>query len=70
MQKEKKQKHVINDDGSLYYGNRICIPSARELRKSIFIEAHNSPYVTHSGNTKIYQDLKIYYWWPSMKRES
>ena len=32
-------------------------------------EAHNSLLSTHSGSTKMYQDLKQAYWWTRMKRE-
>ena len=69
VQEGKKQKHVISDDGYLYYGNRVCVPNIGELKQSILTEAHNSPYVMHPGSTKMYQDLKMHYWWPGMKRD-
>ena len=32
-------------------------------------EAHGSKFAIHPGNTKMYQDVKQTFWWPSMKRE-
>ncbi|XP_021631842.1 uncharacterized protein LOC110629236 [Manihot esculenta] len=66
VQEERKQKHVISDDGYLYYGNIICVPNIGELKQSILTEAHNSPYVIHPDSTKMYQDLKAHYWWPRL----
>lgn len=52
---------MISDDGYLYYSKRICVPNTGELKQSILIEAHNSPYAMHPGSTKMYQDLKVHY---------
>lgn len=38
-----------------------------ELRKEILNEAHQTQYTVHLGNTKMYQDLKKF-WWKGMKR--
>nr|CAD1831733.1 unnamed protein product [Ananas comosus var. bracteatus] len=32
-------------------------------------EAHQSPYSIHPDGTKMYQDLKVHYWWPGMKKD-
>jgi hypothetical protein len=32
-------------------------------------KAHESRFAAHPGSTKMYKDLKDYYWWPSMKKE-
>ncbi|KAL2237203.1 UNVERIFIED_CONTAM: Transposon Tf2-11 polyprotein [Sesamum indicum] len=31
-------------------------------------EAHYAPYAMHPGSTKMYRDLRPYYWWPTMKK--
>ncbi|XP_043811679.1 uncharacterized protein LOC110607815 [Manihot esculenta] len=69
VQEGKKQKHVIRDDGYLYYEGRICVQNVDDLRKNILEEAHSSSYAMHPGSTKMYQDLKLHYWWPSMKKD-
>ena len=60
---------VIKEDGILVIGNRLCIPDVEELRKQIMNEAHTSSYVMHPGSTKMYQNLKLFYWWPTMKKD-
>nr|GEZ31052.1 retrotransposon protein, putative, Ty3-gypsy subclass [Tanacetum cinerariifolium] len=32
-------------------------------------EAHSSPFSVHPGSTKMYYDLKQYFWWSGMKRD-
>nr|GEX34010.1 putative reverse transcriptase domain-containing protein [Tanacetum cinerariifolium] len=33
----------------------------------IMYESHKSKYYVHSGSDKMYQDMKLLYWWPNMK---
>ena len=49
--------------------DRICVPNVPELRKMILEEGHRSNLSIHPGATKMYQDLKMMFWWPNMKRE-
>ncbi|GJY51791.1 putative nucleotidyltransferase, ribonuclease H [Tanacetum coccineum] len=32
-------------------------------------EAHSSPFTIHPGSTKMYRDLKQYFWWNGMKQD-
>ena len=45
------------------------VPKDREHRNQILEEAHSSKLSIHPGSSKIYQDLKIYFWWTKMKEE-
>ncbi|KAM6569127.1 hypothetical protein CsatB_017112 [Cannabis sativa] len=54
---------TFSDTGMLLYKARVCVPNGGELKKEILDEAHTTPYSLHSGTTKMYQDLKPYYWW-------
>lgn len=47
---------------------RVYVLDEAELRKTIWDEAHKSRIRIHSGETKMYQDLRQQIWWPSMKR--
>ena len=58
-----------DDQGSLWYKGRICVPDIKEIRETILREAHDSAYSIHPGSTKMYQDLKLSYWWYGMKRD-
>ncbi|GKB47422.1 DNA/RNA polymerases superfamily protein, partial [Tanacetum coccineum] len=39
------------------------------LREKVMTEAHSSPFTIHPGSTKMYRDLKQYFWWNGMKQD-
>ncbi|GJT26138.1 putative reverse transcriptase domain-containing protein [Tanacetum coccineum] len=39
----------------------------RAIRTLIMHESHKSKYSIHPGSDKMYQDLKLLYWWPNIK---
>ena len=45
------------------------VPKDHELRNQILDEAHLSKLSIHLGSSKMYQDLKTYFWWTKMKEE-
>jgi hypothetical protein len=59
----------VDDQGALWYKNRICMPEGGDFQRTIMDEAHNSTYSIHSGSTKMYMDLKQKYWWNGMKAD-
>ncbi|KAL0291128.1 UNVERIFIED_CONTAM: Transposon Ty3-I Gag-Pol polyprotein [Sesamum radiatum] len=69
VQEGKNNQFIIQDDGMLLNGKRICVPDVEELRTEIMHEAHYAPYAMHPGSTKMYRDLRPYYWWPTMKKD-
>ncbi|XP_016755247.1 uncharacterized protein [Gossypium hirsutum] len=40
-----------------------------DLRQLILTEAHSSPYAIHPDENKMYQDLRVLYWWPGVKKD-
>ncbi|KAL2251639.1 UNVERIFIED_CONTAM: Transposon Ty3-I Gag-Pol polyprotein, partial [Sesamum indicum] len=68
VQKGKSDQFIIQEYGTLFNEKRICVPNVEELRMEIMHEAHYAPYAIHSGSTKMYRDLRPYYWWPTMKK--
>jgi hypothetical protein len=58
-----------DDQGIVWFNNRIVVPKNEEVCQQILDEAHLSRYSIHSGSTKMYQDLKQHYWWTNMKIE-
>nr|GFC14160.1 retrotransposon protein, putative, Ty3-gypsy subclass [Tanacetum cinerariifolium] len=48
---------------------RLCVPSDQALREKVMTEAHSSPFIVHTGSTKMYRDLKQYFWWNGMKQD-
>ena len=65
----KETKFTVNEDGILYYKDRVCVPDDNDLRKAILEEAHSGSFPIHPGSTKMYQDLEFSYWWSGMKRD-
>ncbi|GJV74936.1 putative reverse transcriptase domain-containing protein [Tanacetum coccineum] len=54
-------------DRTRCFGNRVWLPRFGELRELVMHESHKSKYSIHPGSDKMYQDLKLLYWWPNMK---
>ena len=65
----KEIEFTVNEDGVLHYKDRVCVPNDCELKKAILEEAHNGSFSIHPGSTKMYQDLKVSFWWSKMKRD-
>jgi hypothetical protein len=58
-----------DDQGIVWFNNRIVVPKNDVIRQQILDEAHLSRYSIHPRSTKMYQDLKQHYWWTKMKIE-
>jgi hypothetical protein len=59
----------IQKDGMVVLGRRMYLPDDQPLKREVLQEAHESRFATHPGSTKMYRDLKDFYWWPNMKKE-
>ena len=57
----KETEFSVNEDGFLYYRDRVCVLNDDELKKSILEEAHSGSFTMHPGSTKMFQDLKTSY---------
>ncbi|XP_023754831.2 uncharacterized protein LOC111903287 [Lactuca sativa] len=56
-----------NNQGLKVFQNRIWVPKMGGMRDLLMEEAHKTMYPIHPGSTKMYRDLKPYYWWTTMK---
>ena len=56
-----------NGHGLKVFQDRIWVPKSGGIRDLLMEEAHKTMYSIHPGSTKMYRDLKPYYWWPTMK---
>jgi len=59
----------IDDEGVLWFKNRLVVPKVPELHQQILDEAHLSRFSIHLGSNKMYYDLKQRFWWTKMKKE-
>ena len=60
---------MIDSEGTLHLGIRLCAPGVDELRNEIMGEAHFYVCSVHPSFIKMYHDLKDTYWWNGMKRD-
>jgi hypothetical protein len=60
----------MDDEGTLWFKDRLVVPKNHELHKKIFDEAHSSKYSIHTSSTKMYHDLKAQFLWTRMKHET
>jgi len=59
----------VDDNGTLWFVKRLCVPEDQSIREAILREARESAYSIHPGSTKMYLDLKEKYWWYGLKIE-
>jgi hypothetical protein len=66
---QKMEIYKLENDGILFYKNRIFVPNVQCLKQMILQEMHNVPYAGHPGYHKKVAAVKSHYFWPGMKRE-
>nr|GFC66286.1 putative reverse transcriptase domain-containing protein [Tanacetum cinerariifolium] len=69
LEKLKKEKLEPRADETLCLNNRSWLSCYGDLRTLIMHESHKSKYSVHLGFDKMYQDMKLPYWWPNMKAD-
>jgi hypothetical protein len=69
MARGKAVDYRLDEQGTLWLKDRICVPRSKEIRDSILKEGHNSRYSIHHGCTKMYKDLKVRFWWEKMRED-
>ncbi|GJS66005.1 putative reverse transcriptase domain-containing protein [Tanacetum coccineum] len=64
-----KQIFEFRPDETRCFENRVWFLRFGGLRDLIMHESHKSKYSIHPGSDKMYQDLKLLYWWSNMKAD-
>nr|GFA92236.1 retrotransposon protein, putative, Ty3-gypsy subclass [Tanacetum cinerariifolium] len=67
IRKDYSVEFRLDEDDVLWQGTRLVVPNDATLREALLTEAHSSPFLVHPGSTKMYHDLKQYFWWSGMK---
>ena len=62
MELDKCPEFREDEQGLVWYKDRICVPSDEALEGEILAEGHDSKYYIHPGSTKMYVDLKKHFW--------
>ena len=56
MAEGKAPRFTEDEEGVIWYNERLCVPADSELKQVILKEAHDTLYSIHPGGTKMYQD--------------
>ncbi|GJU27743.1 putative reverse transcriptase domain-containing protein [Tanacetum coccineum] len=64
-----KQIFKFCPDGTCCFGNHVWLSQLGGLRDLVMHESYKSKYSIPPGSDKMYQDLKLLYWWPNMKAD-
>ncbi|GJU96352.1 putative nucleotidyltransferase, ribonuclease H, partial [Tanacetum coccineum] len=68
-EEDEQTRFRVDNDGVIWFDDRLCVPSDPTLRDAVLTEAHSSPFSIHPGSTKMYGDLKQHFWWNGMKQD-
>jgi hypothetical protein len=69
MKKEPTNHLRVDEQGVLWFDDRLVVPKDRELKNKLMDEAHLSRLSIHPRSSKMYQELRPRYWWTKMKKE-
>jgi hypothetical protein len=69
MKKELTKHFRVDEQGVLWFKDRLIVPKDRELKNQLMDEAHHSKLSIHPRSSKMYQELRPCYWWTKMKKE-
>nr|GFB38168.1 hypothetical protein [Tanacetum cinerariifolium] len=69
VEDDKHTEFSVDDDGVVWFEDRLCVPSDQAFCEKVMTKAHSSPFTVHPGSTKMYRDLKQYFWWNGMKQD-
>jgi hypothetical protein len=69
MKSEPSKHFRIDEQGVLWFDDRLVVPKDRGLRNKLMDKAHLSKLSIHPGSSKMYQELRSRYWWMKMKKE-
>jgi hypothetical protein len=58
----KPRQFTMEEDRTIFFRGRLCVPQKSEVKMDILREAHRTPYMVHPGETKMYQDMRQSFW--------
>jgi hypothetical protein len=60
VESSTQSEFCIHEDGSLRFGNGLCVPNDPDLKEEILSKAHNTGYTVHLGGTKMKREIVEY----------
>jgi hypothetical protein len=68
MKREPTKHFRVDEQGVLWFDDRLVVPKDQELKDKLMDEAHLSKLSIHLGSSKMYKELRPRYWWTKMKK--
>jgi hypothetical protein len=69
LKKEPTKHFRVDEQGVLWFNDRLVVPKDRELKNKLMDEAYHFKLSIHPRISKMYQELRHRYWWTKMKKE-
>jgi hypothetical protein len=66
IEADRPREFTMEEDGTIFFRGRLCVPQKFEVKMDILREAHRTPYMVHPGEAKMYQDMRQSFWWKRM----
>jgi len=60
----------MHECGTSIFQNQLFVPNKEEPKGKILEVTNNTHYSMNPGGTKMYKDLRLYFWWDNMKKEN
>jgi hypothetical protein len=67
MKKEPTKHFRVDEQGVLWFNDRLVVPKDRELKNELMDEAYHFKLSIHPGISKMYREFRHRYWWTKMK---
>jgi alkylhydroperoxidase family enzyme len=59
----------VDEHGTLWFEERICVPRDQEIRDFILFEVHSSKFSNHLNCAQMYSELRKRFGWRQMKTD-
>lgn len=66
FQADKRPEDIVERDGRLYKGDRLCVPADPLVRAQVLQQCHDSPTSGHLGRDKTYARVSRDFYWPTL----
>jgi hypothetical protein len=64
---DRPQELSIDENDVVHFRGHLFVPQNSQVKMDILREGHQTPYIVHPGETKMYRDLKQNFWWKRIK---
>ncbi|GKA34727.1 zinc finger, CCHC-type, retrotransposon gag domain protein [Tanacetum coccineum] len=58
----KHTEFSVDDDGVVWFEDRLCVPNDQALREKVMTEAHSSPFTIHQVNQNVQKIETVLFW--------